>query len=49
MFSGHGSYSDTIFSQDGKELDLMTDIVDPLVDHPQIKHIPKLLFIDACK
>ena len=49
VFSGHGSDSDTIFSQDGKELDLMTDIVHPLIGHRQIKHIPKLFFIDACR
>ena len=49
VFSGHGNYSDTIFSQDGKELNLMTDIVHPLIGHRQIKHIPKLFFIDACR
>ena len=49
VFSGHSSDSDTIFSQDEKELNLMTDIVHPLIGHRQIKHIPKLFFIDACR
>lgn len=49
VFSGHGSYPDKIFSQDQKELHLITDIVQPLLGHPQILHIPKLFFIDACR
>ena len=49
VFSGHGKDSDMLLSQDGKEVNLIADIVHPLIGHRQIKHIPKLFFIDACR
>lgn len=49
VFSGHGDYPDRILSQDLEELHLITDIVQPLLGHPQILHIPRLFFIDACR
>ena len=53
LFSGHGKQW-KIITNDEKELNIMDDIVEPLVNvskvkSPKLQLIPKLFFIDACR
>ena len=51
-FSGHGgnkAQAEKIYANNGEMLDLMDEIVLPIVQHTPVKEIPKLFFIDACR
>ena len=48
-FSGHGTISDQIKTQDLKILHIKEEIIVPLVGEPKVFEIPKLFFIDACR
>ena len=52
-FSGHGdscgTSDDQIKSNDGQLLSLRENVRLPLVTHPNVRDIPKLFFIDACR
>ena len=52
-FSGHGdscgNSDDQIKSNDGQLLSLRENVRLPLVTHPNVRDIPKLFFIDACR
>ena len=51
VFSGHGLDSNQIYMQDGYPMNLMSEIIHPLLPlkAPHIVTIPKLFFIDACR
>ena len=51
-FSGHGcskGQAEKIIANDGQELDIKDEIVNPLTKHMAVGDIPKLFFIDACR
>ena len=51
-FSGHGcskGQAEKIIANDGQELDVKDEIVNPLTKHEAVGDIPKLFFIDACR
>ena len=52
-FSGHGTScgtsEDQIKTNGGELLSLREQIMLPLVTHPEVREIPKLFFIDACR
>ena len=51
-FSGQGSSEsegDVIYANNGEPLNLIDEIVLPLVRHKAVFHVPKLFFIDACR
>ena len=51
VFSGHGGENGSLYGQDGKIMDIIDDILLPFDPQmaPDLKNIPKLFFIDACR
>ncbi len=49
-FAGHGDKNDCIHTRDG-EIDVNRDIMWPFlpINKPDLRHVPKLFFIDACR
>lgn len=48
VFSGHGGKEGFLSLQDGKQVNLVKDVIEKLC-MLQLAHIPKLFFIDACR
>lgn len=50
IFSGHGNKDHYIHTRDG-EVNIINDVIFPLMPShsPKLHHIPKLIFIDACR
>ena len=49
VFSGHGNEGDLLYGEDGRNVHLNSEIVEPLAAEHAIGNIPKLFFIDACR
>ena len=48
-FSGHGKRGDILITHDNQELTLYGEVITKFVRHKDLKEIPKLFFIDACR
>ena len=49
VFSGHGDEGDLLIGEDGRNVHLNNEIVQPLAEEQEIGNIPKLFFINACR
>ena len=49
VFSGHGDEGDLLIGEDGRNVHLNNEIVQPLAEEHEIGNIPKLFFINACR